>query len=288
MTTSPDAAGGSGVAARAGGARAAARSPLTRRFDDLRAEGRAALVPYVTAGYPERDVTGPLLGALADAGADILELGIPFSDPLADGPTIQRASYRALEGKATVAGTLEILRAFRAERDTPVVLFTYLNPVLSYGIEAFSAAAADAGAQGLLLTDLPAGADPEAEAAVADAGLDLIRLVAPTTTPERLDAVARGATGFLYYISRTGVTGARASLREELGEEVRRLRERVELPVAVGFGISSPEQARAVAEVADGVVVGSALIDALDEGGVEGAAAFLKGLREGMDGDRGA
>lgn len=262
----------------------AAASPLTRRFHERRSEGRAALVPYVTAGYPGREVTGPLLEALADAGADILELGIPFSDPLADGPTIQRASYQALEGKTTVAGTLEILRAFRAERDTPVVLFTYLNPVLRYGLEAFSAAAAEAGAQGILLTDLPAGADPEAEATVAGAGLDLIRLVAPTTTPERLDAVAAGATGFLYYISRTGVTGARTSLREELGEEVRRLRERVELPVAVGFGISSPEQARAVADVADGVVVGSALIEALDEGGVEGAATFLKGLREGMDG----
>lgn len=272
MTSSPDAAG------------VTAASPLTRRFAELRDEGRSALIPYVTAGYPERDVTGPLLTALADAGADILELGIPFSDPLADGPTIQRASFRALEGKTTVAGTLELLRAFRAERDTPVVLFTYLNPVLRYGLEAFCGAAVEAGAQGLLLTDLPAGVDPDAEAAVADAGLDLIRLVAPTTTAERLDAVAASATGFLYYISRTGVTGARASLREELGDELRRLRERVELPVAVGFGISTPEQARAVAEVADGVVVGSALIDALDEGGVEGAAAFLKGLRAGMDG----
>ena len=267
-----------------GEAGAGAESPLTRRFHARSAEGRAALVPYVTAGYPEGEVTGPLLHALAEAGADVLELGIPFSDPLADGPTIQRASYRALEGKTTVAGTLEILRAFRAGRDTPVVLFTYLNPVLRYGLEAFAADATEAGAQGLLLTDLPAGADPEAEAVITGAGLDLIRLVAPTTTPERLDAVAASATGFLYYISRTGVTGARASLREALGEEVRALRERVELPVAVGFGISSPEQARAVAEVADGVVVGSALIDALDDGGVEGAAAFLAGLRAGMDG----
>lgn len=264
-----------------------AASAISRRFAERRREGRAALLPYVTAGFPDRAATAAVLRALADAGADVLELGIPFSDPLADGPTIQRSSFLALQEGMTVSGVLEILRDFRAERDTPVVLFTYLNPVLRYGVEEFCRDARDAGADGLLLTDLPAGADPGLEAAVEAAGLDLIRLLAPTTAPERVDRVARGARGFLYYISRTGVTGARSEIRGELEEEVRSLRERVDLPIAVGFGISTPAQARMVAGVADGVVVGSALIRVLEDEGVDGAARFLTELRTGMDEGRG-
>jgi tryptophan synthase alpha chain len=164
-----------------------------------------------------------------------------------------------------------------------VVLFTYLNPVLRYGLEEFLRDARNAGAQGLLLTDLPAGGDAEVESLLMEGSLDLIRLVAPTTPPERVKAVADGGGGFLYYISRTGVTGARSHLRSELGREVEALRPYVSLPIAVGFGISSPEQAAFVAGVAEGVVVGSAVINALDEGGVAGAAAFLASLREGMD-----
>ena len=257
---------------------------ISDRFRARTDEGRAALVPFVTAGYPSPDRSLELLDAVVEAGADVIELGVPFSDPLADGATIQRASYRALEEGMSVDGVLELLAEFRGRHDTPVVLFSYLNPVLRHGFEAFLSEAREAGAQGLLLTDLPAGADPEKESAVREAGLDLIRLVAPTTPPRRVADAVEGGSGFVYYISRTGVTGARTELRAELSREVAALRDQVELPIAVGFGISTPDQAAAVAAVADGVVVGSALIDALDDGGVEEAAAFLGSLREGMDG----
>jgi len=269
---------GGSVAAPEGG------SAITRRFAELRAEGRAALVVYTTAGFPEPDSTVPLLVALADAGADVLELGIPFSDPLADGPTIQRSSFLALQGGMTVRRALADLAEFRSLRDTPVVLFTYLNPLLRYGVEAFCRDARAAGADGLLLTDVPVGADPELENAVAASGLDLVRLLAPTTPEARIGDVAGKGSGFLYYISRTGVTGARAELPPELAEEVRAVRDQVTLPVAVGFGISTPEQAAAVAGLADGVVVGSALIRTVEEEGVEGAARFIAGLRRAMDG----
>lgn len=261
-------------------------SRIARCFAERAREGRSVLVPYLTAGFPEFETTVPLMTALADAGADVLELGIPFSDPLADGPTIQASSFRALGNGVTVAGVLQMLRDFRRERDTPVVLFTYLNPIHHYGVDRFCAEAADAGADGVLLTDLPAGSDPELEGALDAAGLDLIRLLAPTTAPARIPLVAQGARGFLYYISRTGVTGARSELRRELGDEVSRLRERVGLPVAVGFGISSPEQAAAVAGVADGVVVGSALVKTLENGGIAAAVDFVTGLRRAMDAPR--
>jgi tryptophan synthase alpha chain len=261
---------------------------ISSAFERRRKEGRSALVPYICSGFPDAEASLALMHAAAEAGADVIELGIPFSDPLADGPTIQRATYLALERGMTVRGTLELLRRFRAERDTPVVLFTYLNPVHRFGVREFVAAARDAGAQGLLLTDLPAGADPELEQAVRDGGLDLIRLLAPTTSPERVPLVAEGGGGFLYYISRTGVTGARTELRTELQAELAALRSHVRLPVAVGFGISSPGQAAEVGGIADGVVVGSALMDKVEQEGVEGAGAFLRALRDAMDGAGGA
>lgn len=256
---------------------------ISQAFSRCRSRGTGALIPYITAGYPEAETSLELMKGLVGAGADIIELGVPFSDPLADGPTIQRASFQSLGKGMTVRGVLEILRAFRVEFDTPVVLFSYLNPLLRFGLDSFLAEAEGAGAQGLLLTDLPAGADPGMEKTITASGLDLIRLLAPTTLPERMDAVAAGGGGFVYYISRTGVTGARLELRRELGREVAAIRERVELPVAVGFGISSPEQAASVASVADGVVVGSALIKALEQEGVPGALTFLESLRIGMD-----
>ncbi len=252
-------------------------------FVARRAEGRAALIPYVTAGYPERGSTVSVLEALADEGADVLELGIPFSDPLADGPTIQDASFVSLQNGTTVRRVLDDLASFRARRDTPVVLFTYLNPVLSYGLTAFLRDAEAAGAHGLLLTDLPTGSDRELEAQVVASPLDLVRLVAPTTPIERVPYVARGGSGFLYYIARTGVTGARPELRGELASEVGRIREVVDLPVAVGFGISTPEQAAAVGSLADGVIVGSAVIQALDSGGLADAARFVGTLRAALD-----
>jgi tryptophan synthase alpha chain len=247
-------------------------------------EGRAVLIPYLTAGYPDAETSLELMGVIAGAGGDVLELGIPFSDPLADGPTIQRSSFQALEKGMTVEGALELLRRFREDHDHPVVLFTYLNPVIRYGMEGFITAALDAGAQGLLLTDLPTGADPDLEDQLVSSDLDLIRLLAPTTPRERIPVVAEGGSGFLYYISRTGVTGAQQDLRDDLAQEVSAVRAEVDLPVAVGFGISTPAQASMVAGLSEGVVVGSALINALDRGGVEEAGAFLKGLREGMDG----
>jgi tryptophan synthase alpha chain len=256
---------------------------ISESFAERRAERRATLVPYVTSGFPSRSATVEVLAGLVEAGGDVLELGIPFSDPLADGPTIQGSTFRALEGGMSVEGTLEVLAEFRSGSDTPIVLMGYLNPLLRYGLEAFLADAEEAGAQGLLLTDVPTGADPPIEEAILASALDLIRLIAPTTQPDRAAAIAEHGQGFLYYISRTGVTGARAALADDLEEEVRTLREVVELPVAVGFGISTPEQAALVSGVADGVVVGSALIRALDEGGPEGASAFLASLRSAMD-----
>ena len=257
--------------------------PLAARFDAWRAAGRRALIPYITAGFPSADDTAPLLDALADAGADIIELGVPFSDPVADGPTIQRSSQAALEHGTTLQWTLDTLRAFRARNDTPVVLFSYLNPIVGYGVERFIDAAVQAGADGVLLTDLPVGADPALERTFLESPLALIRLVAPTTPHARLLDIARDAQGFLYYIGRMGVTGARAQLRTETLDEVRALRSEVRIPVAVGFGVSTPAQAADVAQAADGVIVGSALIDALERGGIAAAAALLRDMRTAMD-----
>jgi tryptophan synthase alpha chain len=252
--------------------------PLAGRFAAWRAAGRTALIPYITAGYPEPSATDGILDALVRAGADIIELGVPFSDPVADGPTIQRASQVALEHNVDLTWTLDALRRFRARHDTPVVIFSYLNPVLSYGTERFLADAAAAGAGGVLLTDLPAGADEELEGLFASSPLALIRLVAPTTPPSRLDLIAERAQGFIYYVARLGVTGAGADLRSELAVELDRLRSRTSVPVAVGFGVSTADHAATLAPHADGVIVGSALIDALDRGGVAAAEKLIASM----------
>ncbi len=225
-------------------------------------EGRTAFIPFLSSGYPTPFDTPRLLGALAEAGADIIELGVPFSDPLADGPTIQRASWEALERGATLAGTLAGLAELSADLP-PVVLFSYLNPILRMGVDRFLERAETAGAAGLLVTDLPVGAQPELERRLASSALALIPLAAPTTTAARLATIVDHASGFLYYISRLGVTGARAALDSGLSARIEELRTGVRLPVAVGFGISTPAQAAAVSAIADGVVVGSALIAAL-------------------------
>jgi len=256
---------------------------IAAAFAARSAEGRAALVPYVTAGHPGLDSTVAVLEAIADAGADVLEVGIPFSDPLADGPTIQGSSFDSLEQGTTVARVLADIADFRARNATPVVLFTYLNPLLRYGYDRFLEDAASAGANGLLLTDLPVGADRDLENAVTASRLDFVRLVAPTTPMSRVPEIARGGAGFLYYISRTGVTGARSELRSSLEAEVRAVRDAVELPVAVGFGISTPEQAAQVGAIADGVVVGSALVRLLGDEGITAGAAFVRSLRAALD-----
>lgn len=258
--------------------------PLAARFRTWREAGRRALIPYVTAGYPGRAETADLLDALVGAGADLIEVGIPFSDPVADGPTIQRSSQRALENGTTLDWTLGIVSRFRSRHDNPVVLFTYLNPILRYGVDRFLADAVTAGADGVLVTDLPVGVDRRLEHAIEESPLAHVRLVAPTTPPERARRIAREAQGFLYYISRAGVTGARTELRHGLTREVEALRQVSSVPVAVGFGISTAAQAAEVAGVADGIVVGSALIDAIERGGIGAAAGLMRSMRDAMDG----
>jgi tryptophan synthase alpha chain len=255
-------------------------SLITRAFADLRPHGRTALIPYLTAGFPDRRVSEEAL-RVADELADLLEVGVPFSDPLADGPTIQRSTFQALQQGMTLTGTLELVQRCRLRR--PVVIFSYLNPILRYGLDRFLRDAEEIGVAGLLLTDLPAGSDPAVERAVQLSSLDLIRLIAPTTRPERMAAAVDGAQGFVYLVARLGVTGASRSLAADLAESVQRLRGATRLPIAVGFGISSAEQARTVARLADGVVVGSALVDALGNDGVAGAGRYLRELRAGLD-----
>jgi tryptophan synthase alpha chain len=265
-------------------ARTSSETRLGPRLRERRAAGRPLLVPYVTAGFPDLDATPRLMADLAAAGADAIELGVPFSDPLADGPTIQGSSQAALEGGGSLDATLRALRTFRSsDGDTPVVLFTYLNPIMRRGPDRFPADALEAGADGILLTDLPMGEDPELEAAFEASPLDLVRLIAPTTPPERALRIAARAQGFLYYISRAGVTGARSELREGMAAELATLRRAAEVPVVVGFGISTPAQAAEVAGMADGVVVGSALIDVIREGGVAAAGEFIASLRRALD-----
>lgn len=256
-------------------------SLLDAAWSRLRAAGRTALIPYLTAGYPTAaDSLAALRAAATDC--DIIEVGVPFSDPLADGPTIQRSTFEALRQGMTLAGTLDLIA--RAELERPVVVFSYLNPILRYGLERFLRDAEKLGVAGLLLTDLPAGGDPAVEGAVGASRLDLIRLVAPTTRAERLTEAVAGAGGFVYLVARLGVTGASSALAPDLPGTIARVRAATPLPVAVGFGISTPGQASTVAGLADGVVVGSALVEALRRGGVGAAVTFLRSLREAVDG----
>lgn len=253
---------------------------IALRFAQLRKEGRRAFVPYVTAGHPDPARSVALLQELEGAGADVIEVGVPFSDPLADGAVIQASSQKALDQGVRFDQVLEIIA--KAGLAIPVVLFSYLNPLLRGGDDALRRAA-DAGAHGVLVTDLPLGADAEREAWFARSPLAFIRLVAPTTPPERMAEIARTGSGFVYLISRLGVTGERSDLPPELPQTVARLRAATSLPICVGFGISRPEQARAVAALADGVVVGSAIVRAADES-VAAAVRLATSLRRAIDG----
>jgi tryptophan synthase alpha chain len=255
-------------------------SRLAPAWAALRAQDRTALIPYLTAGYPSAEASLAAL-RVADEVADIIEVGVPFSDPLADGPTIQRSTFDALRQGMTLAGTLALIERARLAR--PVVVFSYLNPILRYGLDRFLRDADALGVAGVLLTDLPAGSDAGVESAIRTSPLDLIRLIAPTTRPARLAASVEGAQGFMYLVARLGVTGATAALAEGLAESIAQVRRATALPVAVGFGISTPEQARTVAGQADGVVVGSALVEVLGTRGVAAAGDFLRGLREALD-----
>ncbi len=233
---------------------------ISRCFANLRGEGRAALIAYLTAGDPSLARTVSLVGALERGGADLIELGVPFSDPIADGPVIQRASERALAQGASLRKVIGLAREIRRSSEIPILLFTYLNPVLRYGIEDLARDAVDAGIDGCLLTDLSVEEAAGYVLAMRGRGLDTVFLAAPTSTPERLRLVAEYSTGFVYLVSRTGVTGERSSLSEAVLPLVNSMRGITELPLAVGFGISRPEHAAAVGAIADGVVVGSAFV----------------------------
>ena len=252
---------------------------FAQRFARLRAERRRALVVYLTAGHPDADRSLALVRGVAQSGADVIEVGLPFSDPLADGPIIQASSQRALDAGMTFDGALELIK--RARVDVPIVLFTYLNPLLAGGPTALERASRS-GVHGLLVTDLPVGADPELEAQLGAGPLAYIRLVAPTTPTERMAEIARHGRGFVYLISRLGVTGIRDELSAELPATVARLRSVTSLPICVCFGIARPEQAAAVSQIADGVVVGSAVVREASSS-VEGAMRLVRELREGMD-----
>ena len=240
---------------------------IERRFAALAADGRAGLVTFTMMGDPDIETSFAILEGLADAGADIIEIGSPFTDPMADGPVIQRAGQRALKAGITLTGTLDLVRRFRARDDaTPLVLMGYYNPIYIYGVERFLGDALAVGLDGMIVVDLPPEEDGELCRPALDAGLSFVRLVAPTTDEARLPAVLTNTSGFVYYISITGITGAAGAAADATGAAVARLRRHTALPVAVGFGIKTPEQAAEVARVADGVVVGSALVAAIEEG----------------------
>ena len=237
---------------------------IDKRFAELKAQGRAAFVAYLVAGDPDAETAFEMLRGLPAAGADLIELGYPFSDPMAEGPPIQRASQRALKAGMTLNGTLDMVRRFRLEdQTTPLILMGYLNPLLTPGLARFAAQAAAAGVDGMIVVDCPPEeADPLADALDAQ-GVSLIRLATPTTDDKRLAVVVRRTSGFVYYVSVAGVTGVKQADAEAVAPAVERVRRASGLPVAVGFGIRTPERARAVARVADAVVVGSALVDEL-------------------------
>jgi tryptophan synthase alpha chain len=237
-----------------------AEGRIARRFRELASRRELGIVAYLTAGDPTLAASEKIILAAAQAGADVIELGVPFSDPVADGPTIQRASERALRGGATLAGVLDLARRLRAHTAVPLVLFSYYNPILQMGLEKFARAAAEAGIDGVLATDMTPEESPEYRGILQAQGLDTIFLGAPTSTDQRLATIAQCSSGFLYLISRTGVTGARESLPEELPALVKRARKFTKLPVAVGFGISQPEHVAGLAGIADAAVVGSALV----------------------------
>ncbi|HWL67274.1 MAG TPA: tryptophan synthase subunit alpha [Geminicoccus sp.] len=270
---------------------------IQKRFAALAAEGRAGFVTYLCAGDPDPETSLALIRGLPGAGVDLIEIGMPFSDPMADGPAIQAGNLRAISGGMTLNGVLELVRRFRSEdQTTPVVLMGYYNPVHRMGKERFIAAAVEAGVDGLIMVDLPPEEDEEFCLPAKAAGLDFIRLATPTTDDRRLPVVLENASGFIYYVSITGITGSAAPVADLVGQAVRRIKSATTLPVAVGFGIRTPEQAAAIARNADAAVVGSALVDLvaanLDENGkarpglVEAVHGLVRELAAGVRGAR--
>jgi tryptophan synthase alpha chain len=258
-------------------------SRLEKRFAELKAANRAGLVVFVTAGDPGRDASQAILNGLPRAGADIIELGMPFTDAMADGPAIQLGSKRALDAGMTMKGVLEMVRDFRgADADTPIVLMGYYNPVYIYGPEKFAQDAAQAGVDGMIIVDLPPEEADELLVPLSRSGIDFIFLTAPTTDQARLPTVLNKASGFVYYVSITGITGTVSASEEAVAGAVKRLKAHTKLPIAVGFGIKTPEQAAAVARHADAAVVGSAVVELVAKGDVAKVHAFVSDLSAGV------
>ena len=265
-------------------------SRIAEKFEALKQQGRRALIPYIAAGDPEPWITVPLMHALVKSGADVLELGVPFSDPMADGPVIQRAAERALKHKISLTRVFAMLREFREkDKTTPVVLMGYLNPIEVMGYERFAAQAAPAGVDGVLTVDLPPEEAGAFQPAMQGHGLDTIFLLAPTSPPERIKLIARAAGGFIYYVSLRGVTGAANLDVREVAAKLKEIRGYTSLPLGVGFGIGNPETAAQVAEFADAVIVGSAVVKRMEEMTANPdkilteVPAFIARLREAMD-----
>ena len=252
---------------------------IQRKFRSLAEAGELGLIAYITAGDPSLEASARIVAAAAEAGADIIELGVPFSDPVADGPVIQRASERALRSGTTLASVLDLVRNLRAHTDVPLVLFSYFNPILQMGLQKFAESAASAGADGVLITDLTPEEADEYRATVQAQGLDTIFLAAPTSTDARLARIASASTGFLYLVSRTGVTGEREALPEGLPALVRRIRNFTSLPIAVGFGISPPSHVSVLGGIADAAVVGSALMAEVENADSVDAAVLAVATR---------
>ena len=256
---------------------------IDQRFAALKAQGRKAFVAYVMAGDPDVETSLAVVKGLPSAGVDIIELGLPFTDPMADGPTIQLAGQRALEGGMTVDATFDMVRAFREDDDTtPIVLMGYYNPIYSRGVDRFLAEATEAGIDGLIVVDLPPEEDDELCLPAQKAGLNFIRLATPTTDDKRLPRVLQNTSGFVYYVSITGITGAAEAEATDVGPEVARIKSQTDLPVIVGFGINTPDRAKAIAEISDGAVVGSAIVSKIGEGKpVSEVLEFVRSLSDG-------
>ncbi len=261
-------------------------SRIDARFASLKARGKSAFVSFTMAGDPDFDTSMAIVRGLPAAGVDLIELGMPFTDPMADGPSIQLAGQRALGAGQTMAGTLEMVRAFReGDAETPVILMGYYNPIHSMGVDAFLTAAKAAGVDGLIVVDMPPEEDDEMCLPANRAGLHFIRLATPTTDARRLPAVLRNTSGFVYYVSITGITGAAAARSAAVAPEVARIKAATDLPVCVGFGVRTPENAAAIARVADGVVVGTAIVDRIGKGDTAAEVlAFVKTLSDGAHG----
>jgi tryptophan synthase alpha chain len=261
-------------------------SAISSKFRQCHRENRAALIPYVTAGYPNEKSFVALLKSFAQEGADLIEIGVPFSDPLADGPTIQYSSERALKRGVTLSNTFEALTKIKEATLPPLVMMSYLNPLLQYGVEKFARDAGQCGVRGVIVPDIIPEEGDFVSRACRNLRLDLIYLLAPTSTPERRQMILRKSRGFVYLVSITGVTGARKELPRELNQWIHEVKDQSTIPAAVGFGIAKPEQAHRVAQVADGVIVGSAIIDILrngsSNGAVKKASAFVRKLRRAV------